>query len=108
IGVDAGGTDALGNGGDGVFILSFSQSNSIGGTIPGAGNVIAFNGGTGVVVGNSATDPSLGNAILSNSIYANTKLGIDLADDGVTPNNGSGHAGPNHFQNFPTLTSAVN
>ena len=48
------------------------------------------------------------NAILSNSIYANTKLGIDLGGDGVTPNHMGGLiTGPNGFENFPVLTSAV-
>jgi hypothetical protein len=46
----------------------------------------------------------VGNTIEGNSIYSNTKLGIDLGNDGVTPNN-SGPIGPNNFQNYPVLTS---
>ena len=42
---------------------------------------------------------STGNRILSNSIHANTSLGIDLGADGVTPNDGGdGDGGPNQFQ----------
>ena len=74
----------------------------IGGTAPGAGNVIAFNLGSGVWVIAGATD--VGNAILSNQIYSNTGLGIDLNGDGVTGNDlGDADTGPNNLQNFPEL-----
>src|SRR5262249_1482087 len=76
---------------------------------PGVGNVIAFNGGAGVVVGTDtahgflATQAGTGNAVLGNSIFANAGLGIDLGNaDGVTPNDpGDADTGPNNFQNFP-------
>ncbi len=52
--------------------------------------------------------PTTGVAILSNSIYANQGLGIDLGDDGVTPNHPGGPIyGPNNYQNYPVLTSAI-
>jgi hypothetical protein len=45
---------------------------------------------------------------LSNSIFANVGLGIDLADDGVTLNTPGGpHVGPNEFQNFPEIEAAT-
>src|SRR5208337_5647877 len=72
----------------------------------GAGNIIAYNGGNGVTIGNSPTDASTGDAVLGNAIYGNAKLGIDLGDDGVTLNDSNGHNGPNLFQDFPVLTSA--
>ncbi|HMB03892.1 MAG TPA: right-handed parallel beta-helix repeat-containing protein, partial [Isosphaeraceae bacterium] len=53
----------------------------------------------------NTTDSSVSNAILSNSIFSNAGLGIDLGSNGPTRNDSSGHAGPNHFQNFPDLTS---
>ena len=76
------------------------------------GNVIAFNPGVGVLVNNSSAQRA---AILSNSIYSNAHLGIDLGGailpavgDGVTPNDACDtDAGPNNFQNFPVITSAL-
>ena len=70
--------------------------------------MIAYNGGNGVTVGADSSDPSTGNAILSNSIHDNGGLGIDLGDDGVTLNTPGGpHSGPNDLQNFPVILSAV-
>ncbi|MBI2300415.1 MAG: right-handed parallel beta-helix repeat-containing protein, partial [Armatimonadetes bacterium] len=59
-------------------------------------NTIARNTGDGVaVLGGHAT-------ISRNSIYDNTELGIDLNDDGVTPNDpGDADTGPNDLLNFP-------
>ena len=93
--------------GAGIDIFDSATGDSIGGTTAGAGNVIADNNGNGVTVGYDAEDPAVDNAILGNSIYGNSGLGIDLGDDGVTLNNASGHTGPNLFQNFPVLASAT-
>ena len=105
IGTDAAGNPVLGNASYGVDVAS--SGNQIGGTGPGQGNLIAGNG-KGVVVNNNVpgTEP-VGNQILGNSIYANATLGIDLGDDGPTPNHPTSPTpGPNDFQNFPVLTSA--
>ena len=51
---------------------------------------------------------SFDNPILSNSIFANGALGIDLGDDGVTPNSPGVKFGPNQLQNFPILVIAAN
>ncbi len=102
IGTQANGIDPLGNGGDGIDLSSSNPVSHIliGGT---SGNTIAFNGARGVFVSGGT-----GNLILSNSIFSNTGLGIDIGDDGVTPNDtGDGDAGPNSLQNFPVLTSAT-
>ena len=107
IGTDTAGTDAIPDGGDGVLFDVGAGANVLGGDAPGAGNVIAFNAGNGVTVGDSPTDAISGDVVLGNSIYANGKTGIDLGDDGPTPNGADGHAGPNLFQDFPILTSAV-
>ena len=91
------------NSGDGIAIKSDDSATAIGGVFIGAGNTISSNGGDGV----SVTDGN-GSGILSNSISANTGLGIDLAPAGVTFNDvGDGDAGPNNLQNFPVLTSAA-
>src|SRR5262249_10497603 len=78
IGVNAAGAP-LGNRGHGVRLTTFSGANgtTIGGATAAAGNVIAFNGLTGVIVyGPSGTPTSTEIAILSNSIFANGGLGI--------------------------------
>ncbi len=98
----------LPNFGHGVFVVFGAQNNTIGGTAT-PGNVIAFNRKAGIAVGfNPADSTTVHNLILSNSIYANKGLGIDLADNGVTPNSPGGpHFGPNEFQNFPVILDAV-
>jgi hypothetical protein len=73
-----------------VNLTSTAHDNTIGGAIPGATNIIAFNGGDGVLV-NGGT----GNAIRLNSIFANGGLGIDLISGG------------NHNQPAPVVTSAT-
>jgi hypothetical protein len=102
---------------NGVAIeLLVGSNNVIGGLEGGAGNVIAFNRAginvsdyyepPGVGVGDYRPE-SLGNQILSNSIYANGGLGIDLASNGLTPNDsGDPDTGPNMVQNFPVITSS--
>ena len=97
IGTDATGTQPLGNLLDGVHLQDGASGNSIGGTAAGAGNVIAFNDGNGVTIGEDASDDSTGDAVLGNAIYANAGIGIDLGDDGPTAN-GSGGSGPNLLQ----------
>ena len=86
IGTDATGTQPLGNLLDGVHIQDGASGNSIGGTVAGAGNVIAFNDANGVAIGKNASDDSNGDAVLRNAIYANAGIGIDLGDEGPTVN----------------------
>jgi len=102
IGTDVTGTEAMGNGLDGVLVRG--TDHLIGGTEPGAANTIAFNGGAGVTV---LGDTSIGNTVRGNSIHSNGGLGIDLGGDGVTPNDPLDEdTGPNNLQNFPVITSA--
>ncbi len=103
IGTDKNGTGDLGNTSWGVVV--FGPNNSVGGTDSGAANTIAFNDWDGVVV---LFNPFTGNRILSNSIFSNGELGIDLNGDGVTANDRTDpDTGPNRLQNFPRLTSAT-
>lgn len=112
IGTDATGTAALPNAGSGVNIVGVGTSNNqIGGTVPGAGNVIAHNGLFGVRI----KDANLGNHILGNSIFDNGILGIALVTGSLegapTPNDlgppPDSDSGPNDLQNYPVLAASV-
>ena len=104
IGTRADGTTALGNAFYGVALTN-GTLNSIGGTVSGSGNVIAFNSG-GIAFGGGT-----GNAIRQNSIFSNTTMGIDLIPNGsgnVSPNDlNDPDTGPNNLQNYPVIASAV-
>jgi hypothetical protein len=96
-----------GNGVDGLSLTSASnvrvESNLIGTKANGVGAL--GNGFNGVDV-----DDGTGDKIMSNSIFSNGELGIDLGSDGHrTPNDpGDADTGENDLQNFPVLSSARN
>ncbi len=99
IGTDVSGALPLGNSRSGIA-LGDALNNMVGGITLNAGNTIAFNDESGVVIYNES-----GNAILSNSIHSNGGLGIDLGDDGVTANDlFDADSGANNLQNFPVIT----
>jgi len=104
VGTDITGTMDLGNEREGVRFRGDVLGTTLGGAATGAGNIIAFNTrGVGTVLSTGT-----GNAILQNSIFSNTGLGIDLDNDGITPNDaGDSDTGPNNLQNFPDLISAM-
>jgi hypothetical protein len=107
IGTDVSGNAPLGNS-DGVVISSGNGStigSAIGGTA--GGNLIAHNRQDGVIVFGGA---AVGNRVLSNSIFSNGEIGIDLVSDEVTANDTDDPDSPssnNHRQNFPVITSAT-
>ena len=104
IGTKADGSSPLPNSFFGVELEANSSSNSVGGFVPGAGNRIAFNGGT-VYAGVRVRDTSTNNAILRNSIFSNGALGIDLSTNAVSANDiCDTDLGGNMVQNFPLLT----
>jgi hypothetical protein len=134
IGVGASGGWTIPNLLDGVGIVD-SPNNKLGGSSSSARNLISGNGGYGIaIVGNSSTGTRIeknyigvatdtnampnqksgvgvaagvDTAILTNSIYANGWLGIDLAINGITPNDGGDpDGGPNRLQNYPVLNYA--
>lgn len=115
--------DNLGNDGNGVLIQATSGNNAdgsevgygAGDTVPddpspasaGRGNVIANNGGSGVVLtgdGDPVGNAVRGNLISNNGAADQTDIGIDLDGDGVTPSDaGDTDTGTNNLQNFPEI-----
>ena len=103
IGLNAAGTAPLPNLNQGIAVND-AVNNTIGGTQNGAANKIAFNIGPGVTLQGVAT----GISIRGNAIFSNNGLGIDLAVNGITPNDGTdSDTGPNQLQNFPVITSVT-
>ena len=109
VGADGG---AMGNGFGGVAIVG-GVDGRIGGTAAGAGNLIAYNAGPGVVVaGFNVNNVPRRHSILRNTIMHNAGLGIDLADaagvGSVNANDpGDADTGNNDLQNHPDLSSAT-
>ena len=115
IGTDVNGTGNLGNVASGID-MACVDNNTIGGTAAGAGNVIAFNGVDGVRVVSCSSGgvvTGVNNSILGNSIFSNTRLGINLVGGtedtfGVTANDPcDADIGANNLQNYPVLTSVT-
>jgi CSLREA domain-containing protein len=106
IGTDVSGALPISNLGFGrVGLFNGAANNLIGGIEPGAGNFIAFNHGPGIV---AILEAGSGNAFISNSVFSNGGLGIDLGQDGVTLNDpGDQDNGPNDLQNFPILARPI-
>jgi hypothetical protein len=119
IGTDINGAGGVGNGGTGVFIEAASN-NLVGGSTTDEGNIIAFNGlkqpnqsfgigGVAIVAFTSSGEAAINNAVRLNSIFGNVGPGMDLGDDGLTPNDlldadvGNG----NDLQNSPVISSAI-
>ncbi len=92
IGTDSSHVGPLPNEVDGIIINA--TGNMIGGTISGAGNTVAYNIAAGVSVQSGA-----GNAILSNSVFSNGTLGIELVASGSPP--------PNNLQAAPVLSQVT-
>ena len=80
IGTDAGGTMPLANAGFGVLVNNGAFNNTIGGTLAGAGNLIAGNTSDGVRI-DSAN--ATGNQLLGNFIGTNVMGTIALPNGGV-------------------------
>lgn len=131
IGVGANGTAQITSGNlEELVSLGGSGDRSnvlIGGTGAGQGNIVAFGNRSGVrvdstgsnlqVIGNTIRNNArngiivVGNtraALVSNRIYANGLIGIDLADNGVTAIDvGDGDTGANDLLNFPQAIRAI-
>lgn len=94
----------LGNRGAGLRLDDGASQNTIGGAFTaGAGNLIASNGADGVFI-----DGGTQNHLRGNAYFDNDGLGIDLAPEGITPNDlGDLDTGSNERMNYPTFTSIV-
>jgi titin len=109
LGTRADGVTALANGQFNVELEAGSSSNNIGGLTPAAGNQIAYTGNYsgGPFAGVRVRDFATNNAILGNTIFANSGLGIAFSGLTATPNdNCDVDTGGNNRQNFPVLTQA--
>jgi len=96
IGLGANGVSPLGNINSGIFISVNSKDNTIGGDMPGEGNVIAHNAQRGVTID---TPNATGNILSRNSIYSN-----DGAGNGIVLSNGAN----GEIQSLaPTILSTV-
>ncbi len=126
IGPDYTGTLSRNNTINGIWLLDASF-NTIGGTNPGAGNLIAFNGIHAVRIDSASGNQLRGNTLVSNivagvfitsgtnnairanSIFGNGPLEIDFEPEGFSNFNDPQDVdtGPNFSQNYPILTNAV-
>ncbi|WP_310460908.1 cadherin-like domain-containing protein [Sphaerotilus sp.] len=104
IGTDLSGTRAVGNGAYGVYVEN-TRAVLIGGTTPGAGNLIAWQkSGAGISIVGTAS----GVSVLGNALHDNAGLGIDLGAEGVNGNREADtDGGPNNLLNYPVLGSAT-
>lgn len=104
IGTDQSGKTSLPNGQNGIYLHRETNDALIGGSSPGAGNLIANNGDDGVLIGSSPSDSgTTGNAVSRNSIWNNGRLGIDLAPAG-TVNCATRTPGPNAYTPCPVIS----
>ncbi|NLF39584.1 PKD domain-containing protein, partial [bacterium] len=86
IGVDATGTNPLGNASAGVHV-QHTGGVTIGGTNAGPQNIIRGNGGPGVLIESEVTDyPATNNMVLGNSITDNRSHGVALLNKGSSNN----------------------
>lgn len=105
IGTDPAGLAPRPNVGSGINLRAGSQRITVGGDAPGEANRIAFtSSGDGIVVAQSAQ----ANTLYANEFHDNAGEAIDIAEDGITPNDvDDADTGPNDRQNFPVLASVT-
>ena len=99
LGTDYDGQASIGNG-IGIRI-SDNSTNIIGGLTAGQANVIAYSGGAGIELPDTAAASS---AIRGNRVYNNLGLAIDVGASGATLNDNGDSDG---YRNAPVFTSAV-
>jgi parallel beta-helix repeat protein len=103
IGTGADGRAEIPNTFAGIAIDQGAHDNTIGGTVEGEGNVLAFNLADGIEVTEGRA-----NRILGNRIFGNRGIGITLGGREIGMNDdGDADEGPNDLQNYPVLRSAT-
>jgi hypothetical protein len=115
VGTQIDGATPLPNSSHGVLIYAGASNNLVGGRVPGARNVIANNGASGVDL---RGDAGSGNTVVGNDVFGNTDLGINFCadyddvgmvcndDTAVNPNDPDDpDTGSNDLQNHPDVTS---
>lgn len=104
IGVAVDGETSAGNTDGGLYVEVGSFAHRI------ENNRIAFNRGKGIEIPNTSSAigaPGIRISILSNLIFSNSDLAIELGNDGATANDDQDlDTGANDLQNFPVPTSA--
>jgi hypothetical protein len=102
IGTDVDGVSPRGHDFHGLVVIA--PDVVVGGIGPGEGNLIAYNGASGIFVGDVT-----GVRIRGNSVHSNLGFGLILNHAGpAIPNDpGDGDTGSNNRQNFPVLDSFV-
>lgn len=106
IGVGSNGTTSLGNGANGIHIHSGVPSGNGVRLDRVAGNIVANNAESGVLVGSNTTDTTTHVVISRNSISGNGGLGIDLLPQGVV-NCTNSPPGPNDYIHCPQIQTAT-
>ena len=99
IGTDVTGTTPLSNGGSGVVIAGAASNNLIGGTEPGARNLISGNAGAGVslwdagTTGNTIQGNFIGTDVTGTATLGNAGIGVALYDGAANNQVGGTEAG---------------
>jgi hypothetical protein len=102
VGVNPAGTAALGNLAAGMDIFSGATGNYVGGSVPGAGNVISGNGLQGVLIqyagtsGNFVQGNFIGLNAAGDAAISNTLSGVEI-NNGPTGNLIGGYGGARNF-----------
>ena len=103
IGVNFAGNGALANGFAGISLFLGAQTNTIGGTVPGARNIISGNSQQGVTIGNPSTASNvvqgnyIGLDVVGLAKIANAFSGVDISGGAHDNTIGGASAGARNF-----------
>jgi len=99
IGVASDWTTPLGNGLQGVMLVSTTNTLVF-------SRRVFYNGGAGIALTGPAT--AVGNELEPGAVYGNVGLPVDLGNDGPTPNDpDDADSGPNTLLNYPVINASA-